>query len=319
MTDMQKSKNTTALRFWLKTIIWALSFVAVTGLVLGGIMLRKIIGTSGLKLDSQPQQTQTYPHTELDKFISSILLVVQNEPLTTPNAPADMVFIVSFNALHQELTTAALASNMLLEVEGSQQTLDSLYALEGPEKLMKAINDSFDLNIMNYACTDTHSLTAMIDLLGGIETSLTADEADYINSALGNRQPTISEGTAMLSGVQCMVHALDGISGGDAFGSEARRLKLINSAIVNMRKTATKEAMLPLLAMVFSNTRSNMGLESMRGLAYEILKSEDIGIAGMILPNEGDYRHRKMGGIDVLQVDIENTRDILIKQLYALE
>ena len=50
---------------------------------------------------------------------------------------------------------------------------------------MNAVNDGFGLDIEYYACTDTASLGAMIDLLGGITVKVDFSEADYINKALG--------------------------------------------------------------------------------------------------------------------------------------
>ena len=119
------------------------------------------------------------------------------------------------------------------------------YALGGPGLLVNTINENFELDLQSYACTDTSSLAAMIDLLGGIQTQLSQEEADYINSALDVSGEGIKAGTATLTGVQSMVHAMDDLSDSKPFGSLQRSLDLIYSAIFNMRKTATKEAMLP--------------------------------------------------------------------------
>ena len=234
---------------------------------------------------------EVYSKEQIDKFVTSVLVTVQNQPMSQESAQADMLFIVSFNAFEQSLTVAALDSQTLADVEGfGQKSLGEAYALGGPGLLVNTINQNFDLDLQKYACTDTHTLATMIDLLGGIQIELTPSEARYINEALGESGEGQKAGPSILSGVQSMVHAMDNLSGQEPLGCLERSLALINSAVLNMRKTATKEAMLPLLSLVFSSIQTNLDFATLNDLGYEILKAEEIEHRSLKLHGDNNWK-----------------------------
>ncbi len=305
------------LRFWLIRAIWSLGGITLAGIVLGGVLLSRISKLSGWSTQNgqEVQQVKVYSKEQIDKFIISVLIAVQNQPLGQ-NAPADMMFIASFNALEQRLTVVALASKTMVDVEGyGQKSLGEAYALGGPGLLVNTINQNFGLDLQSYACTDAHSLAAMIDLLGGIPIELTPSEASYINDALGENGEGLQAGPATLTGMQSMVHAMDNLSGQEPLGSLERSLALIHSAIFNMRKTATREAMVPLLSLIFGNIQTNLDFIALHDWGYEILKAEEIEYRSLILPCEDSWKTVEANG-EELQADIPRNGALLRETLY---
>ena len=115
---MESSKG--KLHKWLIKAIWFFCGVILLGIATGAILLNRIYDLSGWNLNQSQPSAPNAPITDgaqTDKYISSLLVVVQNAPLSTENAFADMAFIVSFNALDQELTTAALWHGLELKPE----------------------------------------------------------------------------------------------------------------------------------------------------------------------------------------------------------
>ena len=317
--DRKTAKNKAeTLRVRLIRTVWCLGGITLAGIVLAGVLLSSITNTSSWSAQNgqESQQVKIYSKEQIDKFITNVLIAVQNQPLGQEDAQADMVFIASFNAFEQRLTVVAPANETLVEVEGyGQKTLGEAYALGGPGLLVNTMNQNFGLDLQNYACTDTHSLVAMIDLLGGIQTELTPSEAGYINDALGESGGGLQAGAATLNGMQSMVHAMDNLSGQEPLGSLQRSLTLIDSAIFNMRKTATKEAMLPLLSLVFSSIHTNLDLTTLHDLGYEILKAEEIEYRSLILPCEDSWKAVGEKG-EELQADIPRNATLLRETLY---
>ena len=273
-------------RVWIVRIICCISGILLAGIILGTTLFVRIGKMSGWNM--QGKRADVYTDGQIDKFITSVLITVQNQPMSQGIAPADMVFIASFNAFEQRLTMVSLADGLLAEVEGhGKKTLGETYALGGAELLIDTLNKNFNLGLHNYASTDTHSLALMLDLLGGVKTELTEDEAGYIAEALGEQAGAVQAGANTLSGVQGMVHALDNLSDDRPFGNLERRVALIHSVVFNMRKTATKDAMFPLLSLVFSNIQTNLSLATLQDCGYEILKAEEIEYRSLILPPAG--------------------------------
>ena len=313
--------NVETLRGWLIRAIWCLGGITMVGIILGGVLLSSISKISDWSAQNGQgsQQVEIYSKEQIDKFITSVLIAVQNQPLGQEDAQADMVFIASFNAFEQRLTVVALASETMVEVEGyGQKSLGEAYALGGPGLLVNTMNQNFGLDLQNYARTDTHALAAMIDLLGGIQIELTPSEAGYINDALRESDEGLQAGQTTLSGVQSMVHAMDNLSGQEPLGSLERSLTLIHSAIFNMRKTATKEAMLPLLSLVFSSIQTNLDFTTLNDLGYEILKAEEIEYRSLILPCEDSWKAVGAKG-EELQVDIPRNGTLLRETLYNVQ
>ena len=308
--EATRIKEPSALRVFLIRAILGFSCIVLVGLIVGGVLISRIGKLSGWGSNGQ---VQIYSQAQIDKFITSVLIAVQNQPLSQEGAPADMVFIAAFNAFEQELTVVAMSPKTMVEVEGyGQKPLGEAYALGGPGLLVNTVNQNFDLDLQNYACTDTHSLAAMIDLLGGIKTRLTRGEADYINNALNEN---VKAGQASLSGTQSMVHAMDAISGSAPFGDVNRSLELIHSAIFGMRKTATKEAMLPLLSLVFSNINTNLDFATLNDLGYEILKAEQMEYSSLLLPSSGTWEAAGENGEEI-HADIPKNAALLQETLY---
>lgn len=300
-----------ALRRWFIRAIWCFGSATLAGVLLCGVLLLRIGQIAGW--NKRGDQVKIYSKEQIDKFLTSVLIAIQNQPLGQANARADLVFIASFNALEQRLSVVALASGTLVEVEGyGQKSLGETYALGGPGLLVNAINQTFELDLQNYACTDTHALARMIDLLGGIPAELTPDEAGYINDALLSQG--VEAGPAILSGLQSMVYAMDELSGPSPLGNLSRSLTLVQSAVLNMRKTATKEAMIPLLSLVFSNIQTNLDFAGLHDVGYEILKAEDIEYRSLSLPAPNTWVSAQNG--EALRADIPRNAALLRETLY---
>ena len=55
------------------------------------------------------------------------------------------------------------------------------YAFGGPELAIKTINETFGLNIKDFATVNFSSLPKIIDILGGIDIDIDSEEINYIN------------------------------------------------------------------------------------------------------------------------------------------
>ena len=292
------------LRNRLKMAICALSLVLALSLSAGMLLLRDI-GDASFRAG---EGDEVYSREQIDKFTTGVLIAVQNSPLSAGTAGADMIFIASFDSFGQRLSVAALHKELLLGGE----RLSDIYKNDGAGGLVNAVNDSFGLDIKYYACTDTLSLGAMIDLLGGIRVKVDFAEAAYINKALG--EGNVKAGRVTLNGSASMVYAMDEISGEEQMGGLKRSLELVESAVMNMRKTATKEAMLPLLSLVSGSIRTNLDYSVLHDIGYEIIKAEEMEYKSICIPADGTWDTDENGMLRVN--DLETNKKQLYDGLY---
>ena len=291
----------------LKKAICCLSAVLILSVASGAALLNSIGGTNGWE-SNEKQEDEVYTKEQIDKFITGVLIVVQNNPLSDDKAGADMTFIASFDSFRQRLTMAALYNR--IEINGA--ALSDIYADSGPGGLVNAVNDGFGLDIKYYACTDTASLGAMIDLLGGITVKVDFSEADYINRALGEK--SVEAGREKLNGSESMIYAMDDISGEEQMGGLKRSLELVGSAVKNMRGTATKEAMLPLLSLVAGSIKTNLDFSALHDIGYEILKAEEMDYRSIWIPVDGSWKLDENG--QFIMEDFETNKKQLYNWLY---
>ena len=88
---MESSKG--KLHKWLINAICFFCGVILLGIATGAILLNRIYDLSGWNLRQSQPSAPNAPITDgaqTDKYISSLLVVVQNAPLSTENAFADM-------------------------------------------------------------------------------------------------------------------------------------------------------------------------------------------------------------------------------------
>lgn len=95
---------------------------------------------------------------------------------------SDSIMIVSVDAVHNNIKLISVMRDSLVEVEGyGYQKINAAYNLGGATLAIKTLNQTFDLNISDYATVDFVGMVDIIELLGGIEAELTEAEVKDAN------------------------------------------------------------------------------------------------------------------------------------------
>ena len=99
-------------------------------------------------------------------------------------------------------------------------------------------------------------------------------------------------------------------------GGLKRRLELVESAVKNMRRTATKEAMLPLLSLVAGSIKKrNFSIFSaLHDMGYEILKAEEMEYRNIWIPAHDSWKLDENGQFTI--EDFETNKKQLYNGLY---
>ncbi len=99
---------------------------------------------------------------------------------------ADSVMVLSLDEAGEALKISSLNGNSMVYVPGSgPELLKNAYSKGGAETVIFTVNSNFDLNISDFISIDTTSLDEMIDLMGGIEVSLSEEEAEVFGKDTG--------------------------------------------------------------------------------------------------------------------------------------
>lgn len=259
-----------------------------------------------------------YSQDKIDRFITSILVVVKNGSVEDNGNQTDMIFVVSWNALLQKFTVVAIPRDTLVPLgDYGWKRINAAYTYGDRGMLINTINDVFGLDIQNYVLTGTDELAKMADEVGGIPATLTDGEAAYLNGQLGC---ALSAGKQKLSGEQIIAYLLDRTSDGKgSLGRADCQLKVIRGTFKYLTETFDETFLRPFMNVVTKGIRSNMDFELLTGIGYEMVMSDDLSFVTLRMPFDGCFTEMTYDGGYAILPEFEKNRILLEQALYGKE
>lgn len=227
---------------------------------------------------------------------------------------SDTIIIVSIKKETKEVKMASIYRDTYLRCinkDGSSYfgKINSSYNSGGAEASVRTLNANFDLNIKDYVTINFNGISNVIDLIGGIDVTLTKKEAWFVNGYLvetrkvtGLDAPDIKEvaGVHHLTGLQatayCRIRGTsfydeNGNSLNDDFGRTARQRLVINK-MVDGAKTLGLSAVLDMAEKVFESETDTFltsipydDVIDLIPIVLEFTMSESYGFPGKYKPS----------------------------------
>lgn len=258
-----------------------------------------------------------YEQSKIDKYITSMVIVIQNGSIKAEQKQTDMIFIASYNELLQQFTIVSIARDTIVPLDGAWKRINTAYARGGVGLLINTLNDLFGLDIQNYLLTGTDELALLADGIDGIPATLTKQEAKYLNETLGC---SLRQGRQQLTGEQITALLLDRTSDnkGD-LGRAERQLEIVHDAFDYLQEKYDSAFLYPFFHTIFRNVRSNLDFESLRGVGYEMAVADDLVFKTIRFPFDDSYTELNMDGTYVILPEFEKCRILLQQALYGKE
>ena len=169
-----------------------------------------------------------------DSKITNILLIGTDRHASWEYGRSDSMMILSVNARTKKIHLTSLMRAMYVCIprsDGEQWgMLNAAYSWGGPKLLIETIENNFRIDIDHYVVVDFAAFEKGVDLLGGVEITLSDGEARYINGA--SKIPTYS-GTQTLNGLQARIYCQIRLIDNDFVRTKRQRTmltKLMNKA-----------------------------------------------------------------------------------------
>lgn len=177
-----------------------------------------------------------------EQHIVNILLLGVEEIGGASNT--DVMIVATMNTKDKTIKLTSLMRDLYVEIPGyNNNKLNSVYSKGGIGLLYQVIKNNFGITLDGYAKVDFESFEDIVNLLGGVEVTLTANEANYLNNNNYISNPAyrnVKEGTQIFNGNQAVGYArIRYVSTGkeaNDFGRTSRHRALLN-AIFNKMKT----------------------------------------------------------------------------------
>lgn len=268
---------------------------------------------TGPTLDPEDVTWSTEPvETIDDEDIINILLIGQDRRAGEGRQRSDAMILCTVNKKTKTLTMTSFLRDLYVQIPGYQDNrINAAYQFGGMELLNKTLEQNFGVVVDGNVEVDFTQFEKIVNMLGGVDISLTAAEAAHLNGLHGY---ALREGVNHLNGDQALQYSRIRYIGTD-FG-RTNRQRTVLAALVNQSKELNLVEINDLLSQVLGLITTDMSNADILGYLLELFPIlKDIEIKTQYIPAEGTFQYAQVRGMSVLVPNIEACRELLAQTI----
>jgi len=177
----------------------------------------------------------TQAPVKIEKDVINILLIGVEEIGGASNT--DSLMIASMNTKDKSVKLTSIMRDLYVEIPGHDNNkINATYALGGMDLLYQTISRDFGIDIDGFVKVNFEAFEKIVDLVGGVDVTLTSKEAYYLNTTNYISNPAyrnVHEGTQLMNGNQalgyCRVRKVSTGTENNDFGRTQRQRAVLNS------------------------------------------------------------------------------------------
>lgn len=297
-------------RIWPKVLISILVVIAV--IFSGGYFyihnkLSKMNKVEVDKADLGISQDISTNYNNTDK-IKNIALFGVDAP-DGENGRSDSIMIATIDPVHKKLKLTSIMRDSYVNIpDRGLDKINHAYAFGGPQLAIKTINENFGLNIEDYMTVNFSSLPIIIDALGGVDITITDEEASHI--------PGISAaGTYTLTGDQALAYSrIRYAEGGDYKRTERQRTVL--EGLFSKALSMPASSYVSILDTVLPYVQTNMSSSTILSIGTKALTSFEGQLEQQRFPLDGYCEGQMIDGVYYLTFDAETTKQQFMDYIF---
>lgn len=225
----------------------------------------------------------------------------------------DTMILCTINKSTKTITLTSFMRDLYLKLpNGYSNRINASYVFGGVDLLKETIEDNFGVTIHGTFEVDFEGFMDVIDLVGGVEITLSSSEAEYMNKYTERLTRAFVEGTYVLAGNEALCYArMRQVGAGDFTRTERQRLILetIYKKCYQMSATELYKLMEKVLPMITTNL-TNGQIMSYAAQLLPVLSDLKFDATSRI-PADGTYRMVMINKMSVLLADLDENRKLL--------
>lgn len=260
----------------------------------------------------------TEPQEQGDHYVN-ILLIGQDRRAGEGTQRSDSMILVTFNKSTQAITLTSFMRDQYVNIPGyGNDKLCHAYQYGGMPLLDQTLSDHFGIRIDGNIEVDFSGFESIIDLLGGVDISLTQAEVDHLWNGYGYK---LQPGMNHLSGKEALAYAR--IRKIDSDYQRANRQRTVLTSIMNAYKSKDLVTMLSLLEQILPLITTDIPKDQLVSYTLDLFPMcSGASIQQLRIPADGTF---KGGYIKVssshrmwcqYNIDFETNRRLL-RQIFA--
>ncbi|MBU3088482.1 LCP family protein [Clostridium gasigenes] len=228
---------------------------------------------------------------------------------------SDSMMIVTIDPIHSKLKVTSLMRDSYVNIAGhGMDKLNHAYAFGGPQLAIKTINENFGLNVEDFATVNFSSLPIVIDLIGGVDIEIMAEELDSLNASIathntanGTNSPNIyATGPQHLDGTQALAYSRIRYTDGGDYKRTERQRTVLESLFTKLIKTSPSSYN-SILTNVLPHVQTSLSPTTILSLGTKVLGIGNGTLIQERFPRDGASEGTTIDEIYYLTFDIKDT------------
>lgn len=275
-----------------------------------------------------PGQTET-PTVEPrhEEYVYNILLIGEEAMPQIGGSRSDSMILVSVNSRDKKIYMTSLMRDMYVQIPGySDNKLNAAYAYGGAPLLIDAIELNLQVKIDGYVKVGFDSFEWIVDRLGGVEITLTAEEADYLRRKDYISNPAyrnVVAGTQLMNGNQvlgyCRVRYVPTANGTYSDFGRTERQRTVLKKIFDKYKDTNIFTLISIFNDCLPRVITDISKEDMQDLLETVVENRILNLESYRIPVAGTYEDARVGGAEVLLVKWSKNIEQLHNKIFGEE
>lgn len=246
-----------------------------------------------------------------DDNLFNILLIGQDRRPDEGRQRSDAMILCSFNYETNELAMISFLRDLYVQIPGySDNRLNAAYAFGGFPLITQTFEENFGVSIDGCLEVDFDSFEQIIDLLGGVDIELTAEEANIVGG-------DAHEGVSHLNGAQALTYTR--IRKIDSDFQRTERQRTLLSSVFTKMKDCTMAELMSLVGEILPLMTTDMSDDVLLSFAANLASSlSELKIENYGVPSQGNYKNATINGMAVLVPDLYEIKKLIFEEYLPL-
>lgn len=246
--------------------------------------------------------------------VINVLLVGQDTRVPGERARSDSMILLSINKNTNQITMVSMMRDLYVQIPGySNNKMNAAYAFGGFELLDATVLANFGVQVDYNIEVDFSGFSNIIDALGGVDITLNADEAEYLQG----QGYSVTEGDNHLDGAEALAYSRIRYVGFFDFQRTYRQRTVLQS-IYNELRSKSWTTLLGVYNQIADQVTTDMTNNEILNVAFTAYSMGLDEINSYRLPTDGGYSNQIINGMDVLVMnDWDEARSLMNDFLYS--
>ena len=250
-------------------------------------------------------------------IINILVLGTDSRDITLDRGRSDTMIVVSYNQKTGSVKLTSILRDALTPIAGYDwNRINTAYLFGGVGLAINTVNELFDLDIQQFVVIDLNGAEDLIDFVGGVDITLTQEEADLYNLYLGTKY---TAGVNHMPGAHLMQHLRNREIGSDF----ARTRRQRDTIVAIMEKILTEKSLAELYEIVnysFGLVKTNIPLSTLTSLVTSVIGNmSDLTVTAQHVPYSDSYQFATYRGMAIIFFDIADAAERVNEFIYGAE